>query len=605
MAAVGGMKLLLKAGCEIMKDRIKQFVLCSKELLYGAAYNRKKCGSVLVLVVVVMVVLSSIGMGLLAVSYGVRHRAIMLKNETAAMLAAEAGYEQAVFWMAQQQDMLTSLYQGVSGTTGSLTFPDGSCNYSIGFYTFVDARPVYRIIANGHSGIFNKTVDTFVVQEISGWSMGKCRIPTGSTTTTAVNYMTGEIIDMPLHINNLKDSPDSRDIYISGTPQFLRPVAMGESRYTGGGSDKYSGVMGLFTGGIYFSQPDVKISDGSAVQSKIDRFRDSTDADYQFTPTASAGAGGFSSSGNSYRLPAVQLEFFVDAAGVGKVRITNNCTVRGFRQSQDSRTYDFKITPGSDPETYQRYYIYGYHVRPSTDNRIIQRIDDTYVTQSFGGIESEPGGQIYVNGNVVIGSADPNLAGTLNVVKDKITVVATGNIWVANNITVDGSRDAVGKPASDNPNVLGLITQGVVKVVDPGMADYSYVDNQPNPPSGTVYVPIGLPDTGQPASSYLRHLPNPTVAEAAITVGGGGWGAENVVRGSYGGRKNTNPSGQDTLIVRGSLVEVMRGIVGSGSDGYIKQYYLDERLLEGLLPGDVWLQGKYVPAPAGWHDYRN
>jgi len=57
--------------------------------------------------------------------------------------------------------------------------------------------------------------------------------------------------------------------------------------------------------------------------------------------------------------------------------------------------------------------------------------------------------------------------------------------------------------------------------------------------------------------------------------------------------------------VRGTITEATRGVVGlTGSDGYLKFYYLDERLLEGVLPGDLWLAGKYIAAPAGWHDYR-
>ena len=39
-------------------------------------------------------------------------------------------------------------------------------------------------------------------------------------------------------------------------------------------------------------------------------------------------------------------------------------------------------------------------------------------------------------------------------------------------------------------------------------------------------------------------------------------------------------------------------------DGYLKYYYFDERVLEGVLPGDIWLRGKFIPAPAGWSDYR-
>jgi hypothetical protein len=251
----------------------------------------------------------------------------------------------------------------------------------------------------------------------------------------------------------------------------------------------------------------------------------------------------------------------------------------------------------------------------STGERTIQQISQTYVTQSYGGVTSEPGGQIFVNGDVVIGSNGSNpTPGTPNTVNGKVTVVATGNIWIANSIAVDGSHDANGMPTADNPNTLGLIAQGVVKVVDPGMTNYTYVGDggHPQQPSGYVYVPIGQPDSGQPANSDQRNLPNPLVVEAGITVGDGGWGAENVCvypgyqYGGYGGRKGSSPMpSQDNLIVRGTITEACRGVVGlSGWNGYVKHYYLDSRLLDGILPGNILLQGKYIPTPAGWHDYR-
>ena len=168
----------------------------------------------------------------------------------------------------------------------------------------------------------------------------------------------------------------------------------------------------------------------------------------------------------------------------------------------------------------------------------------------------------------------------------------------------------------DNPNVLGLISQGVIKVVDPGISSYpqegdllpnqrrgNYYPGPPSEPNGFKYVPIGRSDS---AAQYdpNRHLPDPMVVEAALTVGGGGWGAENVQWNSYGGRKEASGY-QDDLIVRGTISEAARGVVGLiNADGFLKRYYSDERLLEGVLPGDIWLRGKYIPAPAGWHDYR-
>lgn len=578
----------------------------------------RRDGSVLVLVLVSLLILGAVGLGLLNVAYGVRHRAIRLKNEAAAMLAAEAGYEKAIFWMCQQQDMLSALQDAVPGSTGGLDFSDGDCDYQIKLFTFAGSRPIYRVISNGHSGTFNRTVDVLVLQAASGWDMGASRILLGGNETKEVYFTSGETIDVPLHINDLHDNPDYRDIYILGSPQFLQSVAMGESRETKTGIDKYGEVMHLFDGGIYFDQPDSRITDEATIQAKVARFEDSTKDQFRFEPVAGAPV--------SSPHPAVQLEFFVED-NVGKVRITGDCTVRGYQRNKDYKTLDFKITPGSDGEWSERYDIYSYHFMPEGGERVTCRVEDTYVTQSIGGVESEPGGQIFVDGSVVIGGDEADNNGD-QVVKGKVTIVATGNVWVADSVVVDGPHDADGKPTMDNPNVLGLIAQGVVKVVDPGMSEYSAGDwwnNYPGPPEepeGFEYVPIGRQDSGdwvwrrrgrrwvqewQPAELYERHLPDPMVVEAAITVGGGGWGAENVkISWWYGGRKEASGN-QDDLVVRGTITEAARGVVGLISypqDGYLKHYYTDERLLEGVLPGDMWLRGKYIPAPAGWHDYR-
>jgi hypothetical protein len=597
--------------------RLAIFNLRFKKLKAINDKSKIQRGYTLPLVLVALLILVILAFGETMTSYGIRIQAVEAKAETEAMLAAEAGYERAIFWMSQQSDILGALQAG--GGSGNISFGTSGCSYEVSFMDYLGARPVFQVSSIGVSGrpAFARAVDVAVVQEVAGWAMGACKVPMGSTSTTEVYFADGEIIDIPLHINKLNDSPDERDIYIvdGAHPRFLRRVEMGESRRTSGGYDKYSDVISYFEGGIHFDQPNIRITDESAVQSKINRFRDSTAWGYRFTPI---GTADFPTT-NSTRLSpgAVQLEFFVNG-GVGKVRITNNCTIKGCRRDYDNRTWDFKVAPGSGGDSFERYYTYAYHYGPNdvdcpNDQKcppIVVPIEYTYVTQHFGGYESEPGGQIYVDGDIIIGGDDPEPD---QVVKGKITVVATGSIWIADNVVVDGPHDlATGMPTADNPNVLGLIAQGVVKVIDPGISSYSSSSGNryPGPPS-----PLTVPDTN--AASCLKHtympvgngsgndrtLPDPTVVEAAITVGGGGWGAENVRRGSYGGRKEYSGN-QDDLYVRGSITEVIRGVVGLvDSDGYLKHYYADPRLMSGILPADIWFTGKYIPAPAGWSDH--
>ena len=560
--------------------------------------GNKREASVLVLVIISLVILMTLGLGLLTVSYGLRYQSIAARNEIVAMLAAEAGYEQAVFRMSQQPDMLNALNSEKFSNTGALFFDNSQCEYEITFHKFIGSRPIYRIQSKGICGLFSRVVDVYVVQAISGWDMGMCRVPSSAASTEPVYYANGEIIDIPVHINNLNDSPDQRDIYIKGIPSFLDVVEMGESRYTDG-KDKYVTVKNLFNGGIYFDQPDNKVTDEASVAQKVERFGNSTKNEFKFNPQANA-----SSLPNAQ--PAVQIEFYVDG-GVGKIRITDNCTVRCFKQSQDSQTWDYRVKPGTSGTQYERYPIYAYHVidedADSIGERKIVNVDDTYVSQDFSGVKSEPGGQIFVEGNVIIGG-DLSVHDGKQLLKGKMTVVATGNIWLADSVMVDGTRDLDDMPLGSNPNVLGLVSQGVIRIVDPGMSEAGEIGGQPNVPAGFVYAPIGITDNIYDSGSYHRHLPETVIIESALTIGGGGFGAENVSRSPYGDRKESSGN-QDDLVLRGTISEVLRAVVGLvGKDGFIKKYYLDRRLLEGILPNDFWLSGKYVPAPAGWHDYR-
>lgn len=601
---------------------------------------KSRSGSVLVLVVIAIVILMASGMAMMAVSYGVRRDSIQAKAEAVSMLAAEAGYERAIFRMSQQPDLLTALSEesfnpsesiniikpDESGFEGDDSEQTGLVEYTISFDSFMGSRPVYKVSATGRCGMFERTVDVYVIQAVSGWDMGMCRIPVGTFTTDPVNYITGEIIDMPLHINSYGDPFDGeRDIHISGSPDFRREVTMSESRYDSGGGDKYSSVINIFDEGIYFLQPSSRILDREAVQQKIDNFKatlQSQKPQYIFVPQVT-------SQSVTNKMPAVQLEFFVED-NIGKVRITNNCTVRGVTAG----TYDYKIDMGYSSLRFQKYNIYGYHYIPqnaeASGARQTHDVLNTYVVPTYAGVEGESGGQIFVQGNVIIGG-DKSVHSGGQVLKGRLTVVATGNIWIADCVTVDGEHDSDGVPTENNPNILGLVAQGVIKVVDPGMSEdyatarvctdvcgeecgwvrvgwsWQYVcrevcrevceDSVPLV-SGMVYEPIGIKDSG--GDNCERHLPQSVEVEAAITVGGGGWGAENV-----GSRKNYISNQNDYLRVRGGITEAVRGIVGYGSNGFKKQYYMDERVLEGILPGDIWLKGKFIPAPAGWHDYRS
>jgi len=570
----------------------------------------KPTGSALVLAVLLLVILSLLGLSMLKAAQDAQEYSIQLKRKAAAQAAAEAAYEQAVFWMSQQPDLFVALEK--KSPQGTVSFPDSSGSYQIRFSSFADSRPIFEVRARGQSGQMVSTLNVFLVQAMTGWEMGQCRVPSGPSSTAEVYFANGEIIAMPIHINTIQP-PDDRnpDIYVQPDPLFLEPVSMSESRYASDGTDKYRRIIDLFDSGIFFDQPKSRISDEEAVQLKFDWFvqmLQEQKPNLIFRPVKN----------NLVPLgqPAVQLEFFVGTDNIGYVRITNNCTVRGYQRTvSDTDTWDYKIKPGSGGTLFEKYPVYGFHYIPANASapgqQIVLPVQNTYVVPRYGSTEGPPGGQIFVDGNVIIGSASetaslPNVR-QLNTVQGKITVAATGHIWVAAPIQVsdrDDSgasypRQANGLPHPDNPNALGLVARGVVKIIDPGLAASL---GAPGAVSGAVYQPVAVLDKGQPAGSPRRHLPDPMIVEAAVTACGGGWGAENVERNGYGGRKEeVGPT--DNLIVRGMLAESIRGVVGViGRDGYVKQYYLDERLSRGIVPGNLWFKGKYIPIPGGWKE---
>ncbi|HBG28253.1 MAG: hypothetical protein A2Y10_09700 [Planctomycetes bacterium GWF2_41_51] len=573
-----------------------------------------KKGSVLCFVLITLMILAIFGFGSLTAAYGLRHRAVVVKKELAAKYAAEAGYEKAVYLMGQR----ILPYELGQINNGNISFTSGNCDYSISWVP--PNMETYRVTSNGRCGDYEHTVSVTVKQETGfGNAIGASIVPSGPVETTPVYFATGEIIDMPIHINCFGEPDDSaRDIFIKGTPNFLRKVNMGESRYSQGGSDKYDDVMRLFRGGINFDQPDNKITDKDLLNKKITFFKNTLQAlkpELVFTPSKNNNV----TNGQA----AVQLEFYVASNGKGYVQITKDCTVRGYKEGDNDNTWDYCIDQDSGGTTYEQYNIYGYHYIPTTASKRYQvSMDNIQITPSYGGVEGQPESRIYVDGNVIIGSKEKDempstsplrsSSAKLNTLQGQVTIVATGNVWIVNDIKLDGAHDDEGRPAANNKNVLGIVAKGLVKIVDPGKVEGILDDlHRTSVPSvsGAYYEPVGERDSSYSAGSYHRHLNRDTVVEAALTVAGGGWGAENVKRGSNDGRKDENYY-EDRLYVRGSICEAIRGVVGlaNGDDGYRKHYYIDERLTNGTVrvPGGFGpggLSGEFVPVPGGWREF--
>ena len=145
----------------------------------GRKKQARSQGSVLVVAVLLLLLLSIFSLGVLKSAEGAHVQSIQEKREAAALAAAEAAYEKAVFSMSQQDDLLSTLANGTLSET--MTFPDSTGSYTVSLATYMQSKPIFEITATGSSGIFHKRIRTCLVQAVNGWAMGRCQVPTGAT----------------------------------------------------------------------------------------------------------------------------------------------------------------------------------------------------------------------------------------------------------------------------------------------------------------------------------------------------------------------------------------------------------------------------------------
>jgi len=536
-------------------------------------------GVVLAFAAMSLLVLATIGLGIMAVAYGYRHRAISVKDETIALAAAEAGYERARVWMSQQ-DSIGVLARGIEQKIGPAALDSGGsyeCTVSCAGERDIGSRTVYRIVSKGRYNRATKAIDVLVTQAIDGWASTHREIVSNNGTRAAPLNDANEI-GMQLHINESDDGEPG--MVIDGLSSFKRHVTTTESD-----TGQYDPYQSLFSKGISFNQPANFITDETVIQQRIVEFR--TIANRIYVPLMNPRV--ILDNPTRQHEPAVQIEF--DSSGI---RVANHCTVRCWGLTPT----DWRIRPGSDGAAYEQYPVYGCHFGPD------------YEPDPITGP-----GVIFVYGNVIIGPRDRlfHIPGGVQrySVRGKFTVVAArrpdgkgGNIWIGDYIK---AYSATGRledpPAAENPNVIALMAEGVVKVIDPRLQDDPLLLARDVLSAGDLGIcrPLGIPyGFGELA------LPNPLVIDAAIVSAGGGWGVEGVEEVLGWGSHIYPGSGTGKIYVHGSITEPYRGLVCSRDNTRAfahKYFFFDNRFFQGILPEQIWFSSAYVPVPGGWRDY--
>lgn len=118
-------------------------IMAGQPLILAPQSSTRRRGIALAMVVIAVTILTTLGIGLLAIGYGRAARGDLRKGRSWQLRWPRRPDMRRRSSGGQQQDML-ALQLGSPGTSGSLTFPDSSCTYAISLYTFVSARPVFR-----------------------------------------------------------------------------------------------------------------------------------------------------------------------------------------------------------------------------------------------------------------------------------------------------------------------------------------------------------------------------------------------------------------------------------------------------------------------------
>ncbi|MBC8392817.1 MAG: hypothetical protein H8E17_09680 [Deltaproteobacteria bacterium] len=92
-------------------------------------------GFALTFSLILVIILMLIGFAVIKVAQGTAVQSILFQNESIAMSNAEAAYENAIYWMSGNPDLLLDM--DISGTSGTITFPNSTADYKVEFYGFV------------------------------------------------------------------------------------------------------------------------------------------------------------------------------------------------------------------------------------------------------------------------------------------------------------------------------------------------------------------------------------------------------------------------------------------------------------------------------------
>ncbi len=184
------------------------------------------------------------------------------------------------------------------------------------------------------------------------------------------------------------------------------------------------------------------------------------------------------------------------------------------------------------------------------------------------------------------GQGNVYIEGTVN---GRVTVAAENNIVVTNNLLL---RSTTVGEAPSGTDIVGLVAANSVQVYHPvsrsrtnvvtrtsnngSIGCNGTVDGLPtNAPNGTTSVRCTWTDQYTHGSSH-SNLAYP----GATSAGQKRWiyGSIQTLQHSYLVQSYSRGADLGTLVVRGSIAQRYRGIVRSGSSGYLKDYSYDSRL---------------------------
>lgn len=506
--------------------------------------RRRNHGFSMALTLIVMSLICVIGFGMISI--------ITSQSRTASSLSiSSTSYGLAMFGINNAMSNLKSdaTWSGTSTTNVSMArFSGGTYQTTVtGYYVNpTTTEKLWKIISTGTVGDNKRIVTALVTSD----TFAKYAY---FTDYEYGYWVTANTFDGPVHTNGC--------FTYSGNPKYkYETTCANRKRYDGYDNTAAPAIDGTWTLDLsvdpnsnpkkpyYYFQKQYNLSTWFTIYdpSKTHFYCPKNSTSSTFSTWSDGPAAMTDSSGNAYST-------YSFSCAKDKISLPNNTSwIEGVA--------DVKVNPRSTPTAAASTNTYTlvcyidtsdgnkckYYILNSSGNKITDATSDPELKTSSGSTDVT----IHINGVVTLKARDANTPFTT---KGRVTIAASNNITIRNNILIDGTTKG-DTPSSSSTNMLGIVGGGNVSVLSDEATSLTHTHG------GSTHTHTGTGD------EYIY--------ASILAMNGAFQGSDYSTRGAKADGTQSN-----MYLYGGNIAKSAGYFATSGGAGYIEHYIYDTRFL--------------------------